>query len=174
SCGGLGEWLTSGVSEGRGHLAGAAARALRPPSHLHAHAFPFGGRHGSASVRRRSLHALAPALRSDEAVVAPRGPPAPPATRSPRTGEGGAGLRADPAAAAPAPPSPAPWGRCPRAPAAHVAPPPCHPSLSPCPSTRSQNVAQRGADPVGVRGHASDRPTADGVRLVFRMASIFI
>lgn len=166
--------MTSGVSEGRGVLTGAAARALQPPRHLRTHAFPFGGRHGSASVRRRPLHAVAPAPRSDEAVVAPRGPPAPPTTRSPRSGVGGSGLRADPGAAAPAPPSPAPWGRCPRAPAAHVAQPFCHPSLSPRPSTSSQNVAQRGADTAGVRGHAGDRPTADGVRLVFRMASIFV
>lgn len=35
-------------------------------------------------------------------------------------------------------------------------------------------MAQRGADPAGLRGHTADRPVADGVRLVFCMASIFI
>lgn len=35
-------------------------------------------------------------------------------------------------------------------------------------------MAQRGADPGGVRGHAAGRAAADGVRLVFRMASVFI
>lgn len=38
----------------------------------------------------------------------------------------------------------------------------------------AQDVAQRRADAAGVRGHAADRPAADGVRLVFCMASVFI
>lgn len=31
-----------------------------------------------------------------------------------------------------------------------------------------------GADPAGVRGHAADRAAADGVRLVFCLASFFV
>ena len=38
----------------------------------------------------------------------------------------------------------------------------------------TQDVAQRGADPVGVCGHAADRAAADGVRLVFCLASFFV
>lgn len=37
-----------------------------------------------------------------------------------------------------------------------------------------QDVAQRRADSASVRGHSADRPAADGVRLVFCMASFFI
>lgn len=104
--------------------------------------------------------AVARAARSDEAVVAPRGP------FLPRLGRPGRGLVCGwvPPRSASAPPSPAPWGRCPRAPAAHAASPLRRPPLSPRPPFSSQDVAQRGADPAGVRGHAADRPAADGVR----------
>lgn len=137
--------------------------------------------------------AASPALRSDEGVGAPCGPH-PPA--SSRPWEGGGSVRP---AVVPAQRRPAPWGRYRGAPVAHAAPAPFRARLPPlkpgtrsqCPPARSsarahrpaalsrpppnpQDVAQRRVDPVGVRGHAADRPAPDGVRLVFCMASFLI